>query len=82
MVEHLTELLEHATVVPAVSQIEVHPYFPQPEVQAFGADHGILTRAWFPIGGITFYRDGNPPAPSRTPSSAAWPGPTASPPPR
>ena len=44
--------------MPAVNQIEVHPYFAQPEVQAFGAEHGILTQAWSPIGGITFYRDG------------------------
>ena len=58
MVEHLTRLLEHASIVPAVNQIEVHPYFVQPEVQAFGAQHGILTQAWSPIGGITFYRDG------------------------
>ena len=58
MVEHLTTLLDRATVVPAVNQIEVHPYFQQREVQAFGAEHGILTQAWSPIGGITFYRDG------------------------
>ena len=58
MVDHLTTLLERATVVPAVNQIEVHPYFQQPEVQALGAEHGILTQAWSPIGGITFYRDG------------------------
>jgi diketogulonate reductase-like aldo/keto reductase len=57
MVEHLTALLDHATVVPAVNQIECHPYFQQPDVQEFGADHGILTQAWSPIGGITFYRD-------------------------
>ncbi|MCO8277545.1 aldo/keto reductase [Actinoplanes sp. TRM 88003] len=57
MVEHLTALLEKATVVPAVNQIEVHPYFQQREVQEFGARHGILTQAWAPIGGITFYRD-------------------------
>jgi diketogulonate reductase-like aldo/keto reductase len=57
MVEHLTTLLDKATVVPAVNQIEVHPYFTQPDVQAFGAEHGILTQAWSPIGGITFYRD-------------------------
>ena len=59
MVDHLTSLLEKATVVPAVNQIEVHPYFQQREVQAFGAEHGILTQAWSPIGGITFYRDGS-----------------------
>jgi diketogulonate reductase-like aldo/keto reductase len=58
MVDHLTTLLEKATVVPAVNQIEVHPYFQQREVQAFGAEHDILTQAWSPIGGITFYRDG------------------------
>ncbi len=59
MVDHLTALLETATVVPAVNQIEVHPYFQQRTVQAFGADHGILTQAWSPLGGITFYRDGS-----------------------
>ena len=58
MVEHLTALLERTSVVPAVNQIEVHPYFAQREVQALGAEHGILTQAWSPIGGITFYRDG------------------------
>jgi diketogulonate reductase-like aldo/keto reductase len=58
MVDHLTRLLDRATVVPAVNQIEVHPYFAQGEVQAFGAEHGIVTQAWSPIGGITFYRDG------------------------
>ncbi len=59
MVDHLTRLLETAEVVPAVNQIEVHPYFQQRDVQAFGAEHDIVTQAWSPIGGITFYRDGN-----------------------
>jgi diketogulonate reductase-like aldo/keto reductase len=58
MVEHLTTLLQRASVVPAVNQIEVHPYFQQRVVQTMGAEHGILTQAWSPIGGITFYRDG------------------------
>ncbi|HEX8970836.1 aldo/keto reductase [Oryzihumus sp.] len=59
MVDHLTALLDASTVVPAVNQIEVHPYFQQREVQAFGVERGILTQAWSPIGGITFYRDGS-----------------------
>jgi diketogulonate reductase-like aldo/keto reductase len=59
MVEHLTSLLEKADVVPAVNQIELHPYFQQRDVQALGAEHGILTQAWSPIGGVTFYRDGS-----------------------
>jgi 2,5-diketo-D-gluconate reductase A len=54
---HLTSLLEAAEVVPSVNQIELHPYFQQPEVQAFDAEHGGVTQAWSPIGGITFYRD-------------------------
>ena len=57
MVDHLTRLLDVCEVVPAINQIELHPYFQQREVQAFGAEHGIVTQAWAPIGGITFYRD-------------------------
>ncbi|NAZ74848.1 aldo/keto reductase [Kineococcus sp. T13] len=52
---HLSALLEQADVVPAVNQVELHPRFTQPEVQAANAAHGILTQAWSPIGGITFY---------------------------
>jgi diketogulonate reductase-like aldo/keto reductase len=59
MVEHLSTLLDRASVVPAVNQIECHPYFQQRDVQDFGTEHGILTQAWSPIGGITFYRDGS-----------------------
>jgi diketogulonate reductase-like aldo/keto reductase len=59
MVEHLTTLLDRCNVVPAVNQIEVHPYYAQRGVQQFAGAHGILTQAWSPIGGITFYRDGS-----------------------
>jgi diketogulonate reductase-like aldo/keto reductase len=59
MVEHLTALLKQTSVVPAVNQIEYHPYFAQREVQDFNTEHGIVTQAWSPIGGITFYRDGS-----------------------
>jgi len=56
--EHLEQLLAATTVVPAVNQIELHPYFQQKDLQALNAKHGILTQAWSPIGGITFYGDG------------------------
>jgi diketogulonate reductase-like aldo/keto reductase len=59
MPEHLTRMLAETSVVPAVNQIEAHPYFRQSEVLAADAEHGILSQAWSPIGGITFYRDGS-----------------------
>ncbi|WP_349902329.1 aldo/keto reductase [Parafrigoribacterium humi] len=57
MVEHLNRLMDTASVTPALNQIELHPYFQQSAVQAANAGLGILTQAWSPIGGITFYRD-------------------------
>jgi diketogulonate reductase-like aldo/keto reductase len=57
MPEHLTQLLEQTDVVPAVNQIELHPYFQQKELVALHKEHGITTQAWSPIGGITSYRD-------------------------
>jgi diketogulonate reductase-like aldo/keto reductase len=57
MREHLDRLLAETDVVPAINQIELHPYFQQPDVQAADAEHGIVTQAWSPIGGITFYRE-------------------------
>lgn len=56
MTDHLDQLLKQAEVVPAVNQVEVHPYFTQPAVQAADTAHGILTQAWSPIGDITSYR--------------------------
>ncbi|VXC08862.1 aldo/keto reductase [Arthrobacter sp. 8AJ] len=55
MPHHLQQLLAETDTVPAVNQIELHPYFQQREVQSADAEHGILTQAWSPIGGITFY---------------------------
>ncbi|HEY0186876.1 MAG TPA: aldo/keto reductase [Cellulomonas sp.] len=51
----LDRLLATAEVVPAVNQIEVHPYFRSSELLAKDAELGILSQAWSPIGGITFY---------------------------
>jgi diketogulonate reductase-like aldo/keto reductase len=59
MIENLITLLDRTSVVPAVNQIEVHPYFAQRELQTLNTAHGIVTQAWSPIGGITFYRDGH-----------------------
>ncbi|MDY0908546.1 aldo/keto reductase [Microbacterium sp. CFBP9034] len=55
MPHHLDRLLQETDVVPAVNQVELHPYFLQRDVQEADDAHGILTQAWSPIGGITFY---------------------------
>ena len=46
---HLQRLFDETSIVPAVNQIEVHPYLVQDSLRAFGAAHGIVTEAWSPI---------------------------------
>ena len=48
-VEHLKRLAQETETVPAVNQIEVHPYFVNNEVRVYGQQHGIETEAWSPI---------------------------------
>ncbi len=50
LVPHLERILAETDTVPAVNQIELHPYHQQPAVTAFGARHGIATEAWGPLG--------------------------------
>jgi len=52
---HLERLAAGSSVVPAVNQIELHPYFAQKDNEAANTARGIVTQAWSPIGGITFY---------------------------
>jgi 2,5-diketo-D-gluconate reductase A len=48
-VAHLERLAKETDTVPAVNQIEVHPYFVNNEVRNYGKEHGIATEAWSPI---------------------------------
>ena len=48
-VHHLERLARDTETVPAVNQIEVHPYFTNDAVRAYGIEHTILTEAWSPI---------------------------------
>ncbi|MGB3480880.1 MAG: aldo/keto reductase [Mycobacterium sp.] len=46
---HLDKLAAGSDTVPAVNQIEVHPYLTNDDVRAYGQQHGIITEAWSPI---------------------------------
>ncbi|WP_019200772.1 aldo/keto reductase [Tsukamurella sp. 1534] len=46
----LRRLIDETGETPAVNQIELHPGFPQDELRAFHAEHGIATEAWSPLG--------------------------------
>ena len=48
--EHIARLYEETAVVPALNQVELHPGFPQDELRAFHAKHGIQTVAYSPLG--------------------------------
>jgi 2,5-diketo-D-gluconate reductase A len=46
---HLDRLANESRIVPAVNQVEIHPYFTNEEIRAYGREHGIATEAWSPI---------------------------------
>ena len=48
-IAHLERILAESDTVPAVNQIEAHPYLLNDAVRAFGESHGIATEAWSPI---------------------------------
>jgi diketogulonate reductase-like aldo/keto reductase len=54
--DHLDRLLAHAKVVPAVNQVELHPFFAQAALVEAHRRLGIVTQAWSPIGGVKRYR--------------------------
>jgi 2,5-diketo-D-gluconate reductase A len=49
-IDHLRRLARETETVPAVNQIEMHPYLLNDDVRAYGAQHGIATEAWSPLG--------------------------------
>jgi diketogulonate reductase-like aldo/keto reductase len=64
---HLEAVLPRLSVVPAVNQVEVHPFYSQPALRAEHARLGIATQAWSPLGGVYVYAAGRS---GREPQSA------------
>jgi diketogulonate reductase-like aldo/keto reductase len=54
--QHLENLMSRTDVVPAVNQVELHPFFTQQSLREFHAANGIVTQAWSPLGGVNRYR--------------------------
>ncbi len=48
--EHLRRVIDATGVTPAVNQIELHPYFPQPQMREAHDRLGIRTESWSPLG--------------------------------
>lgn len=46
---HIRRILDSADIIPAVNQIESHPYLIQNDVRAYNFDNGIVTEAWAPL---------------------------------
>ena len=50
-VEELTEFLPQITIMPALVQNEIHPYYQEQDVVPFIQDKGIVVQCWYPLGG-------------------------------
>ena len=48
-IHHLDRLARETDTVPAVNQVELHPWLPQSQVRAYDEAHGIVTEAWSPL---------------------------------
>jgi 2,5-diketo-D-gluconate reductase A len=55
--DHLERLRRESDVVPAVNQIEVHPYFTNEEIRAYDRENGIANEAYSPIAQGEVLRD-------------------------
>ena len=50
-IEQMEDLLSQTEIVPSLTQVEAHPYFPQTELKKYLDEKGIVLQAWYPLGG-------------------------------
>ncbi|MBA1393233.1 aldo/keto reductase [Bombilactobacillus bombi] len=50
MIKHLEKLQQQAQIMPAVDQVELHPYLQRPKLLAYLQDNDIAVEAWGPLG--------------------------------
>jgi diketogulonate reductase-like aldo/keto reductase len=60
--QHLQTLMDRTDVVPAVNQVELHPFFIQRDLRDTDSRLGIVTQSWSPLGGINVRRAADPSA--------------------
>lgn len=58
--EFLSRVADATGVMPAVNQVELHPFFPQVELRAFHGEHGVVTEAWSPLGKAAPVKEAGP----------------------
>ena len=56
-VEELTEFLPLVTIMPALVQNEIHPYYQEQDVVPFIQEKGIVVQCWYPLGGRGYTAD-------------------------
>lgn len=65
--KHLQQLHEETGLIPAVNQIELNPFFSQPDSRSANTRLGIVTQAWAPIGGTYIRKEGTVDTPLKNP---------------
>lgn len=58
--KHLETLIDETDIIPAVNQVELNPFFTQPEIRQADERLGIITQSWSPIGGVNVYNPKDP----------------------
>ncbi|NMO13408.1 aldo/keto reductase [Pyxidicoccus fallax] len=57
---HLADLIARTEAVPAVNQVELHPFFTQRALREAAARYGVITQSWSPLGGVNVYAAKDP----------------------